>query len=400
MNKIENISLGTITSPKGFQAGAVFAAIKGVKSEKPDLAVLYSEVPAAVAGVFTRNRVKAAPVVLCQQRVKSGKASAIVVNSGCANACNGDDGMTDAVMMAELAAKKAGVPATEVLVASTGVIGKRLPMEKIRDGIGKISLARNKGHDFARAIMTTDTVHKEIAVKVGGYTIAGCAKGSGMIHPDMATLLGFITTDAAIDLKVLQKALHQAVDVSFNMISVDTDTSTNDTVLLLANGQAGNPRIKDCTPEAADFQEALDLVCVTLAKMIARDGEGATRLIEVNVTGANSVTDARTVARTIVSSPLVKSAVHGCDPNWGRVAAAAGRSGVAIEETKLAIAIGGIPLLKAGRPLPSDAKKVSEALGRNEVKIDVNLNLGIEVATAWGCDLSEEYVKINSEYMT
>ncbi|MDD5127690.1 MAG: bifunctional glutamate N-acetyltransferase/amino-acid acetyltransferase ArgJ [Dehalococcoidales bacterium] len=400
MNKIEVLPSGTITSPKGFQAGAVFAGIKGVKSEKPDLAILYSEVPAAAAGVFTKNRVCAAPVMLCRQRIKAGKVSAVVVNSGCANACNGDDGFTDAAMMAEVAAKKVDVSEKKVLVASTGVIGRRLPMPKIRDGISRITLARNKGHDFARAIMTTDTVHKEIAVKAGGYTVAGCAKGSGMIHPDMATLLGFITTDAAVKLEFLRKALPEAADISFNMVSVDGDTSTNDTVLLLANGQAGNPPIAEGTAEAMLFAEALQYVCIALAKMIARDGEGATRLIEVNVTGALCKSDARQVARTIISSPLVKSAVHGCDPNWGRVAAAAGRSGVAIEETKLAVAIGGIPLLKAGRPLPSDEKKVSAALSRSEVTIDVSLNLGDASATAWGCDLSEEYVKINSAYMT
>ncbi len=394
------IPSGTVTTPKGFQAGAVFADIKGVARDKPDLGILYSEVPAVAAGVFTRNRIRAAPVVLCQQRLKNGRARAIIANSGCANAGNGAVGRADAETMAALAAREVGVSADEVLVASTGVIGWKLPIEKIKQGVGRITLSRDGGHQFTQAIMTTDTVPKEIAVRADGFTIGGVAKGSGMIHPDMATLLGFLTTDASVAPGFLKVALRRAVAISFNMVSIDGDTSTNDTVLVLANGTAGGKPISAGSPQAGIFQDALNYVCIHLAKMIARDGEGATRLIEVTVRGSPTLAEARQVARTIVSSPLVKSAVHGGDPNWGRVLAAAGRSGVAVVEDKIDLAIGGVSLLKAGRHLPFAAKEVSKLLGTTNVPIDINLNLGKATATAWGCDLSEEYVTINSQYTT
>ena len=397
---LEVVSSGGVTTPRGFTAGATCAGIK--KKDVPDLCLLISEVPCAAAGLLTQNRVKAAPVIYCQQRLQAGKAQAIVVNSGCANACTGEPGLADAVEMAALAAGLIGASPDDVLVASTGVIGDRLPMERLRAGMGRIHLSPDGGGELARAIMTTDTVPKEIAVSMGGNgtVIGGAAKGSGMIHPNMATMLGFLTTDANVEPGFLKTALRQAADVSFNMTSIDGDTSTNDTLLLLANGLAGNDLITGGSGEAAAFQEALNRVCIHLAREIARDGEGATRLIEVTVNGALSLNEARQAARTIVSSPLVKTAVHGCDPNWGRVLAAAGRSGVELVEGKIDLDIGGIRLLEAGRALAFEKKEVAAALDKEEVTIVLNLNLGNGTATAWGCDLSAEYVDINSKYTT
>lgn len=398
--RIEVIPEGTITSPKGFQAGATGAGIK--KQDILDLALLFSDASCVAAGLFTTNRIKAAPVVFCQRQLRGGKASAIVVNSGCANAGTGEEGLADAEEMAELTARALGISSEEVLVASTGVIGQRLPMAQLRAGIRQMVLSREGGHAFARAIMTTDMVPKETAVKVGGgeFIIGGVAKGAGMIHPDLATLLCFLTTDASVTLDFLRSALQQAMGVSFNMISIDGDTSTNDAVLLLANGLAGNETISQNSPQAEAFQQALNQVCIHLAKSIVRDGEGATRLIEVTVKGAPSVKEARLVARTVVSSPLVKSAVHGNDPNWGRILAAAGRSGVAIEETKIDLYLGSLCLLKAGRPQPFIREEAVKLLDKKEVSVVLHLNLGNGTATAWGCDLSEEYVTINSQYTT
>jgi glutamate N-acetyltransferase/amino-acid N-acetyltransferase len=304
--------------------------------------------------------------------------------------------------MAELTAKQIGASPADVLVASTGVIGQRLPMERIRTGIGKVVLAADGGHKLARAIMTTDTVPKEVAVRTGtgDSVIGGTAKGAGMIHPELATLLCFLTTDASVDVDFLRVALREAVEVSFNMVSIDGDTSTNDMVLLMANGLAEGGSVTKGTRQAEVFQQALNQVCIHLAKAIARDGEGATKFIEVTVSGAASVADARRAARTIVGSPLVKAAVHGSDPNWGRVVAAAGRSGVKLVEEKIELYIGNICLLNKGCPLPFDRGEVVRLLDGSEVNITLNLNLGSAQATAWGCDLSEEYVAINSEYTT
>jgi len=394
------IPSGNVTSPQGFSAGAVCAGIK--EKDSLDIAILSSKVPCVAAAVFTTNRIKAAPVVLCQQRLKSGKATAVVVNSDCANACTGEQGMKDAVEMAELAAGVIGVPPEEVLVSSTGVIGEPMPMECVRAAMGQITLSKDGGHELARAIMTTDTVPKEAAVKAdeSGIIIGGVTKGSGMIHPDLATLLCFITTDAGVELNFLRAALRQAADISFNMVSIDGDSSTNDTLLVLANGLAGNEPIQQGSRQAEAFQRALNQLCIHLAQSIARDGEGATKLIEVVVNGAPDKAGARLVARTIASSPLVKSAVHGSDPNWGRVVAAAGRSGVDVVETKIDLYIGGICLVEAGRPLSFNKKEMIKILDRDEVPIVLNLNLGSAAATAWGCDLSEEYVTINSQYTT
>ncbi len=398
--EIKFIASGGITAPRGFHAGATCAGIK--QKDKLDLAILFSEVPCVATAVFTANRVKAAPVVLCQQRLQDGKAAAVVVNSGCANACTGERGLADTAETAELVAEAIGVSPEDVLVASTGVIGTCLPMARLGAGIKQIVLSRDGGHELARAIMTTDTVPKEAAVGIDGSNliIGGVAKGSGMIHPDLATLLCFLTTDASVDIDFLRLALRKAADVSFNMVSIDGDTSTNDMVLIMANGLAGNEPISVGSRQADAFQQALSQLCIHLAESIARDGEGATKLIEVTVNGALSLADARLVARTVVSSPLVKSAVHGNDPNWGRVMAALGRSGVEMEETKVDLYLGEICMTRAGCAMPFDEKAAVKALDKSEVSIVLNLNLGDATATAWGCDLSEEYVTINSQYTT
>ena len=404
-SKISFVTAGTVTTPKGFLAGATYAGLKKRVKGVLDLAILSAEVPCAGAALFTTNRIKAAPVVLSRQRLQSGKVSAIVVNSGHANACVGEVGLGDAAEMANLAARNLKVSPEAVLVASTGVIGKRLPMDLIKTGIKRIRISRDGGHKLARAIMTTDTVPKEAAVAVntedGEFIIGGAAKGSGMLHPNLATFLCFLTTDAAVGPDFLKHALRRAADVSFNMVSIDGDTSTNDMVLIMADGMADDKRtISPGSQQAETFQSALNQLCIHLAKSIARDGEGATQLIEVNVSGASSFTDAVLVARTIAGSPLVKTAVHGNDPNWGRIMAAAGRSGVEVMESRIDLSIGGICLVKAGRPLSFNETEVVRVLGGSEVAINLELNLGTAKATAWGCDLSREYVTINSEYAT
>lgn len=398
---IDFIENGTITSVKGFKAGAVNAGIKK-KGPKPDLGIVYSETPCTAAGVFTRNRIKAAPVVVCQKRLPSDDIHSIIVNSGSANAVTGRQGMQDALEMTVLTANKLGIKPSSTLVASTGVIGRKLPMDIINEGIDGIELTENGGYDFAKAIMTTDTVSKEVAVSVnsGTFTIGGVAKGSGMIHPDMGTMLCFLTTDAIIDKDFLTDALRKAADVSFNMISVDTDTSTNDTMIIMANGLANNDRIAYKSELAEAFQQAIDEVCMYLAKAVAADGEGAGKLIEVNVTGALDMESARNCAKTIVASPLVKTAVHGCDPNWGRIIAAAGRSGAEIVELKTDLSICDIQLLEQGIALNNNYNEVSKAMESEVVIIDLNLNLGRASATAWGCDLTAEYISINADYTT
>ncbi|NQT30830.1 MAG: bifunctional glutamate N-acetyltransferase/amino-acid acetyltransferase ArgJ [Deltaproteobacteria bacterium] len=395
---------GTVTSPEGFFAGAVSAGINERAAGKLDLAVLFSETPCVAAGVFTTSKLKSAPVQLTRQRLEGGKAGAVVVNSGCANAFTGEHGLVDAAEVASLVAEGIGIDQRDVLVASTGVIGVRLPMKRIRPAVEQIIMSRDGGHDLAKAMMTTDTLPKETAVgvKVGDseFTIGGAAKGSGMIHPDMATLLCFLTTDAAVETGFLKGTLKKAVDASFNMISVDGDTSPSDTVLLLANGMAGGEPISAASPLVDAFRKALERVCVYLAKLIAADGEGATRLIEVVINGAASVKEARQAARAVVSSALVKAAIHGADPNWGRVVAAVGRSGADMDEYRIDLYLGETQVIKAGRALPVGKRAVNRLLKGKEINLSVNLNLGKGSATAWGCDLSEEYVAINSEYMT
>lgn len=403
IQSIQTILGGTVTSPQGFLAGATSASIKP-GTQRLDLAILFSTAPCIAAGVFTRNRVAAAPVLLCREHLSEGKARVVVANSGCANACTGPEGLEDARETAALAAAKLGVPKTQVLVLSTGVIGVPLPMERIREGIKRLSLSPTGGNELAMAIITTDTRTKQIGLNFelgqSRATMGGVAKGSGMIHPDMATMLSIITTDARVDPAYLPQALAQAVSLSFNMISIDGDTSTNDTVLLLANGLAGNSTVEESSAHRQVFQEALNRACLYLAKEVARDGEGANCLIEVCVEGAASAEEARAAARTIVASPLVKSAVHGADPNWGRVLAALGRSGAQVDEGRLEVFVGDICVSTGGRPQPFDQDRARGLLQRPEVLLRVCLGLGDGEARAWGCDLTEEYVKINSAYTT
>jgi len=395
------IPSGSVTSASGFLAGAVHAGIKS--KDDLDLAILCSEVPCTVAGVFTTNQIKSAPVILSQRHIARRRAQAVVVNSGCANACVGEHGLADALEMANLAAARLGISPEEVLVASTGVIGVPLSMDKIRAGIPKIKPTRKGGHDFCRAIMTTDTRPKEMAVQVDlrgtQFTIGGVAKGAGMIHPNMATLLCFIATDALVNVDFLHAALHTAVDGSFNMVSIDGDTSPSDCVFLLANGLAGNESID--FDNGGAFQEVLNAVCTHLAKSIARDGEGATKLIEVIIEGAEARVWARQAARTIAGSPLVKAAINGNDPNWGRIVAALGRSGARVREDRLDVYLNDVCVMKQGSPTPFNKAEMISALSKSDnVLIRLLLNLGDGQATAWGCDLSEEYVTINSAYTT
>ncbi len=395
---------GTITSPRGFVAGAAYAGLKTRGQDPLDLGILYSEAPCTAAGLFTSNKVKAAPVLLSQQRLRSRQAQAIVVNSGCANACTGDQGCADAAEMAALAAARLGLAPEMVLVASTGVIGDYLPMESLRRAVPGVALSAGDGHRLARAIMTTDTVPKEIAIRVTGpnldVTVAGIAKGAGMIHPDLATLLSFVTTDAAAEANFLEQALRRAADASFNMLTIDGDTSTNDSLMVLANGLAGNPPLAAGTEAGEAFARALEQVCIHLARAIARDGEGATRLVQVTVEGAASLSQARAAARTIAGSSLVKAAVHGADPNWGRVMAALGRSGAQVEESRVDLCLGSLRLLEQGQPLCFSPEQARALLQKDEVEFRLDLNLGQGRATAWGCDLSAEYVTINSAYTT
>jgi len=397
----ELIPSGGVSLASGLLAGAVHAGIKN--TDELDLAILCSEVLCTAAGVFTTNQIKSAPIILSRRHIAKGQAQAVVVNSGCANACTGGQGLADALEMANLAAVRLGLSPEHILVASTGVIGVPLPMDKIKTGILEIKPTRGGGQDFCRAMMTTDTRPKEIAVQVdaGGakFTIGGAAKGAGMIHPNMATMLCFITSDAAVSAEFLPAALQKAIDCSFNMISIDGDTSPSDCAFLLANGLAGNEPIGFDNGDA--FQEALNAVCTHLAKSIARDGEGATKLIEITVQGAADQAGARQAARTITSSPLVKAAIHGNDPNWGRIVAALGRSGATVSEDKLDVYLNDVCIMKQGRPTSFSKQEMISALSNSDdVLIRLCLNLGDGQATAWGCDLSEEYVTINSAYTT
>lgn len=395
---------GNVTTPKGFRAGATYAGLKTYAKDKLDLCILVSEAPCVVAGLFTRNSIVSPSVELDKERVARRRAQAVIVNSGCANACVGPQGMIDAREMAALGAGKLGIDEEDVLVASTGIIGVELPMAMIRSAVDRIELTPDGGGLFARAIMTTDSRPKQGAVtlEVGGTpcTIGAAVKGVGMIHPNMATLLCFVATDAAVEPGFLQTALKSAADLSFNMVTIDGDSSTNDTVLAMANGMAGNAPIQAESPEAEVFTEALAELCVSLAKEVARDGEGATKLLEVTVEGAASVEDARLAARTVASSPLVKTAIHGADPNWGRVMMALGRSGAKIEERKLALYLNEICVFDEGGPVPFYHEAARVSMKEPEVRIRADLRMGRYRATAWGCDLTEEYVRFNSEYST
>lgn len=395
---------GGVTSARGYRAAGIFAGLKKVRK---DMAMIVSDTDAAAAGTYTTNRVKAAPVIWDMKVTAAGKARAIVVNSGNANACTGEQGMKDAE---EMAAYAAGLLSTEkelVLVASTGVIGVNLDMEKIRNGEEVLASSLSADwKDAAQAILTTDTFAKTAAcsVEIGGkkVTIGGMAKGSGMIHPNMATTLSFITTDAAVSHEVLQKLLGRTVDDTYNMISVDGDTSTNDSVLVLANGMAGNREIMEGTEDYAVFEEAFRYVLGTLARMIARDGEGATRFIEMTVKGAKTKSDAKTLARAVVSSSLVKAAFFGSDANWGRILCAMGYSGADFNPDLVDLSFvspkGSLQVLASGQPVAFDEDRAKEILLEKEVGAVADCHQGEGEASAWGCDLTYDYVKINGDY--
>jgi glutamate N-acetyltransferase / amino-acid N-acetyltransferase len=394
---------GGVATPLGFRAAGISAGIKA--SGKPDLMLLVADAPAQVAAVFTTNKVVAAPVVVSRDHIarSGGLARAIVVNSGCANACTGDAGMRDARQMTEDAARLIGCPTEQVLVSSTGVIGVALPMDKVRAGLPRAfaALGADQGAAAARAIMTTDLSPKEAArrVTIGGRgaAIGGMAKGAGMIEPMMATMLGFVTTDAVVPKPLLDRALREAVDDTFNAITVDGDSSTNDCVMLFASGASG--AIVDDSSYAA-FRDGLTEVCRELALAIVRGGEGATKLVTVNVTGAASTEEARKAAKVIANSLLVKTAIHGGDPNWGRLICAAGRAGVAFDASRAAVTIGSLVLFKDGQPHDDLAPAAADYLKGTELTIGVDLGSGSASSRVWTCDLSAEYVRINADYRT
>ena len=394
---------GGITAVPGIFAAGISAGIK--KTAVPDLALIVSESDAVIAGVLTRNKVAAAPVLLARQRLRGGRARAILANSGNANACTGRPGLADAREMAALVAGLLGCSADHVFVGSTGVIGQPLPMDRIRAAIPRLvsQLTRQGGREAARAIMTTDTTIKMAAAteSIAGrqITLGGIAKGSGMIHPDMATMLAYLVTDAYISRAMLQRALRRAMAESFNRIPLDGDTSTNDMVLCLANGLAGNQSFSTTGSDSLRFQELLNTVCQDLAKMIARDGEGATKFVELRVTGARTEADALRVANTVATSSLVKTAWFGQDSNWGRIMAAIGRAGVTIRENRIAISYGDIPVVRRGIGLGQAAEvQANVVLRQREFMLTVHLGQGRAAATVWTSDLTLDYVKINASY--
>ena len=399
---MKKLSSKNIVSPKGFKAAGLHC---GLKHKKKDLAVLVSEVPASVAGVFTTNAVQAAPLKVTKEVVyATKKMQAMIVNSGNANACTGKQGVKDALTMQSLMAEKLGIEASLVGVCSTGVIGEIMNMEPVANGIIQLEPMDNleSAIDFAQAIMTTDTVMKNTSYSttIDGkeVIIAGVAKGSGMIEPNMATMLGFITTDANIESDVLQYALSDITNLTFNAITVDGDTSTNDTVVVMANGLAGNEALTPNHPDWQNFYYTLKTVAQDLAKMIAKDGEGATKLIEVEVEGAISDEEARKIAKTVVGSPLVKTAVFGCDANWGRIIAAVGYSGATVNPDNITIQIGGATMVENGEPISFSEDELIQILKMNEVKTYVSLGMGEGKGHAWGCDLTYDYVQINASY--
>jgi glutamate N-acetyltransferase/amino-acid N-acetyltransferase len=394
---------GSVTLPLGFKAGGMHC---GIKRKKLDLGYIISDVPAIAAGVYTTNIFQAAPLLVTQESIaKENKIQAILVNSGNANACTGEQGLTDAFEMQKEFASELGIQSHLVGVTSTGVIGELLPMGKIKTGIKQILMNEYENEEnFKKSILTTDTCMKQIAVqvKIDGktVTIGGTAKGSGMIHPNMATMLGFVTTDANVAHDDLLYALKDVTNQTFNMITVDGDTSTNDMVLVMANGLVANNQLTKEHPDWELFVDGLKIVCESLAKKIARDGEGATKLIEVQVNGAYSQNEARAVGKSIISSNLVKTAIYGTDPNWGRIVTATGYSGVPIEPSLLDVSIGQYKVFEKGLPCPIVEEQVKEYLQQENIKILVELNQGDYHATAWGCDLTYDYVKINASYRT
>ena len=392
---------GTIASPLGFSADGLHA---GFKKKKLDFGWIVSEVPASVAGVYTTNKVIAAPLLVTKASIqKSQKLQAIVVNSGIANSCTGQQGLDAAYEMQRLTAQKLKIEPDLVGLASTGVIGEQLPMDALKNGLSQI-LVSGKADDFAEAILTTDTCTKTCVVTeefgTDLVTMAGVAKGSGMIHPNMATMLAFITCDANISSVTLHKALSQHVETTFNQITVDGDTSTNDMVLVMANGCRQNEEILPDTEEFEKFSKMLRYLMADLAKKIAKDGEGATKLIEVNVRHAKDEQSGRMIAKSVVGSSLVKTAIFGQDPNWGRILAAIGYAGADVSVDNIDIWIEGIPVMQASSPVAFDPEETSDAMAGELLTLTIDLHDGDTEAQAWGCDLSYDYVKINALYRT
>ena len=403
-----------VTFARGFRAGTAACGIKAFtagasaipRDQRDDLCVVHSAYPCDTGGVFTTNKVKSATVVIDQLHLQRNRVQAVTINSGNANACTGAQGFRDALLMAKLSADRLDLDPDQVLVSSTGVIGRYLPMDAIKPGIAQAcgNLSAQSGEAAARAIMTTDTVPKtaQAEVDLGGRTvrIGGMCKGSGMIHPNMATMLAYITTDAAVEPGLMTKLVRSVADRSFNQVTVDGDSSTNDSFLILANGAAGNDPVRADSVEAEQLEAGLVLVAQELARAIARDGEGATKLITVRVLDATSDQDAREAARAVASSSLVKTAVHGGDPNWGRVVCALGYSGAELALDRLHLTVGGLVVFERGAGVDVDLAAVRRAFEQPEIEIVANLGLGEGRSEAWGCDLSEEYVRINADYTT
>ncbi|HEV2953315.1 MAG TPA: bifunctional glutamate N-acetyltransferase/amino-acid acetyltransferase ArgJ [Candidatus Dormibacteraeota bacterium] len=403
-----------VSLPSGWAAGTAACGIKAltagasaIPSElRDDLVILYSERPCDAGGVFTTNKVKAAPVIIDQLHLQQNRVQAVVVNSGNANACTGAQGFKDALLMAKLTADNLDLDPPQVLICSTGVIGRPMPMEAVKEGVIAAArrLSSQGGVRAARAIMTTDTQPKTafVEVELGGVKVGvwGMAKGSGMIHPNLATLLSFITTDAAVERGLCSGLAGPAADRSFNQVTVDGDSSTNDTFLLLANGAAGNEPVKSGTAEAEALLRAIVEVGRQLARAVARDGEGATKLITVKVSGAQGDGDARLAARAVAASSLVKTAIHGGDPNWGRIVCALGYSGAEMALDKLRLEIAGLEIFARGTGQDPQLAEVRKAFEQSEIEINADLGMGTGWAEAWGCDLSEEYVHINADYTT
>jgi glutamate N-acetyltransferase / amino-acid N-acetyltransferase len=394
---------GGVTAPQGYLAAGVSA---GIKKKGLDLAVLFSSRPASSAGVFTLNRILAAPVILSKENLNAsrGRSRAVLINSGCANACTGERGMQDSILSAQCLASHLNVEPAQILIASTGVIGAFLPVPKLLKGISAAVSALNSqgGTAAARAIMTTDTKEKYIAVegRIGGKTvrIGGMAKGSGMIHPQMATMIAVISADVKISPKELSTLLRRVNDRTFNCLTVDGDTSTNDTVFLMANG-ASEAAVVD-NRSRSFFEKGLEIVCEYLAKSIAEDGEGATKLVEVHVRGANDFETARKVAKTIANSSLVKTAIYGEELNWGRILCAAGYSGIPFDPERIALSLNGIPIFRNGSPVGSTRSRAEKAMKAHEIQIEVDLAVGRSSARVWTCDLSHDYININASYIS
>ena len=399
----------TVTSPAGFKASGIHCGLKKSLLKK-DLALIYSDVVATSCGVYTKNKVKGAPLTVTKQHLVNKKAQAIIINSGNANTCNGDDGLSKAKKMANLCAKELNIKNDDVLVASTGVIGVPLNIDVIKDGIpqlvNNLSSEIQGAKNASMAIMTTDTIEKQagIEIEVGGkkITIAAMAKGSGMIHPNMATMLSFITTDISISPALLKEALKQSVNISYNRISVDGDSSTNDMVLIMANGLADNETIIEKNEDYNLFLEALTTLNIYISKKIAKDGEGATKLIECTVSNANSIEDAETLSKSVVTSSLVKAAIFGSDANWGRILCALGYSGIDFDPEKVDVSFasnaGEIIVCIDGSSVNFDEAKAKEILLQDEIKILIDMKQGLSEVTTWGCDLTYDYVKINGDY--